>query len=102
MTNPLYPNSKSTGVMGAYEQAAFMDDTKQTIEKLDTLEFKPTKSAAQTQNLDRLELKGKKQQFKKKPDTLETVKALFCLASFIANPIYGLVAAAALYSVPKK
>ena len=27
MSNPLYPNSNSTGVKSAYEQASFMDDT---------------------------------------------------------------------------
>lgn len=27
MTNPLFPNSKSTDIKAAYEQAAFMDDS---------------------------------------------------------------------------
>lgn len=93
MNNPLYPNSNSTGVMAAYEQASFMEDTKQTIEKnhkLDTLEFKPTKSVARTQNLDRLELKGKKQQVKKKSNALETGAAILGIALTIANPAAGL------------
>lgn len=38
MNNPLYYNSKATGVKAAYEQAAFMDDTE---DKLNRVQFVP-------------------------------------------------------------
>jgi len=33
MVNPLFPSSEGKGLQGAYEQAAFMDDTDATFDK---------------------------------------------------------------------
>ena len=117
MSNPLYPNTNSTGVKSAYEQASWLDDTAEEMARrkddriqrgLDTIDFEPRQSTAKTTNLDTLEMRKEPQSAKKiqkkasKATSAGAGLAIgLIIALFIVNPIIGILSIFALGTLRK-
>lgn len=117
MSNPLYPNSNSTGVMGEYEKASWLDDTAEEMARrkddriqrgLDTIDFEPRQSTAKTTNLDTLEIREEPksaEKVQKKASKATSAGAGLAIgliiALFIVNPIVGILSIFALGALRK-
>lgn len=124
MPNPLYPNSSSTGVMGEYEKASWLDDTAEEMARrkddriqrgLDTIDFEPRQSTAKTTNLDTLEIREDTLEIREEPKSAEKVQKKaskatsagaglaigLIIALFIVNPLVGILSIFALGALRK-